>query len=714
IGCKHSHSAALSQIQSVGIGISSSGGCSNCNNPKCTSLDQVNCNAIRCLRTLKTSSGCPITVTGGTETGHASGTHSHWNGYKIDISLNSCIDSYITKQFAYIGKRGDGATQYKASSGNVYAKEGNHWDITFTAQFITIVNSSHFLGGTINWCIENSSTNSTWVAILITQTYSWTYTPGKYDHGEIAAHQVVAGTGGILTCSPSCPTGFGSVSTTPYCTDVSSLNGTAVGQRSDVVVIPEGSDFSVIYASSAWGSLTLGGAGWSISSHIKLNKTTLITTSVSDADGDIVRCRWATSSNGVDECGSVCPPHSLPANTVIYSNCTIEVIGTIAGSRYAIAIMVTEDFINSTSTTPLSSVPVQFLLEVVTPSSCSILPEVSLTGKSCTPIKVNETFTSQLLGINHCGENVTIIDISTLSFSGMIQESLAKLSSLIYYKNITWTPTIYQLGYQVMCAMGLNSQHVQSLQHCFTFYVTENGTDTCPGVIDHSTTTISSISTSTTLMTTTNTSTSTQILTSSCINWLLVASLAALALRTTACNCCLLCHWYKGYKNKRQHKLDKYDSSKTSMSLISISKTSFTVMPIDTVYSISNENMHKSNIDETRLNHTKETTKPNIHIIVHIHGGGWVRGSHTNKWHGSLTIGRTCAREGFVSIIVSYRLAHADPNQIFLSGYSAGAHLISLLVLDKSHLHRHEFPLSIICDVITISGIYSLANSTHD
>ncbi|CAF0727614.1 unnamed protein product [Rotaria sp. Silwood1] len=132
-GCKHTHSAALSEIRSVGIGISSSGGCSNRNNRRCTSLEQVRCNAIRCLKTLKTSSGCGIIVTGGTEIGHAGGTYSHWNGYKIDISLNSCINSYITKQFAYIGKRSDGAAQYKASSGNVYAKEGNHWDITFTA-----------------------------------------------------------------------------------------------------------------------------------------------------------------------------------------------------------------------------------------------------------------------------------------------------------------------------------------------------------------------------------------------------------------------------------------------------------------------------------------------------------------------------------------------------------------------------------------------------
>ncbi len=70
---------------------------------------------------------------GGTETGHASGTYSHWNGYKLDISLNTCINNYITNSFTYIGLRGDGAKQYQASSGNIYALEGNHWDITFYA-----------------------------------------------------------------------------------------------------------------------------------------------------------------------------------------------------------------------------------------------------------------------------------------------------------------------------------------------------------------------------------------------------------------------------------------------------------------------------------------------------------------------------------------------------------------------------------------------------
>ncbi len=65
------------------------------------------------------------------QTGHASGTYSHWNGYKIDTPVTTCTTNYITSHYTYSGVRGDGATLYTAPSGNVYAKEGNHWDITY-------------------------------------------------------------------------------------------------------------------------------------------------------------------------------------------------------------------------------------------------------------------------------------------------------------------------------------------------------------------------------------------------------------------------------------------------------------------------------------------------------------------------------------------------------------------------------------------------------
>jgi hypothetical protein len=127
---KLSQSAAASQLSAAGITHSSSGGCTTRSNSTCTSYDQINQSTVTGVITLKQASGCAINITGGTEVGHASGTYSHYNGYKVDIAHNSCDDGYI-KAFPYDGIRGDGYPQWKAPSGNLYCDEGTHWDITY-------------------------------------------------------------------------------------------------------------------------------------------------------------------------------------------------------------------------------------------------------------------------------------------------------------------------------------------------------------------------------------------------------------------------------------------------------------------------------------------------------------------------------------------------------------------------------------------------------
>ena len=72
--------------------------------------------------TLKRSSDCTINITGGTEVGHAGGTYSHFNGYKLDFSPYSCLGSYIRNYFRYSGNRGDGPI-YTAPSGSLPARE---------------------------------------------------------------------------------------------------------------------------------------------------------------------------------------------------------------------------------------------------------------------------------------------------------------------------------------------------------------------------------------------------------------------------------------------------------------------------------------------------------------------------------------------------------------------------------------------------------------
>ncbi|MEO7261827.1 MAG: hypothetical protein ABI047_11320, partial [Jatrophihabitantaceae bacterium] len=88
---KLTQAQAASQLSSAGVTWSSSGNCTNRYNSTCTSFEQINQSTVSGVITLKNSSGCSINITGGTETGHASGTYSHWNGYKVDITHRTCV-----------------------------------------------------------------------------------------------------------------------------------------------------------------------------------------------------------------------------------------------------------------------------------------------------------------------------------------------------------------------------------------------------------------------------------------------------------------------------------------------------------------------------------------------------------------------------------------------------------------------------------------------
>ncbi|MCP2250193.1 hypothetical protein [Lentzea aerocolonigenes] len=123
---KYTHAQATAQLSAAGISWTSSGGCSDRNRPNCTSFEQINQTTIAGAKTFKRASGCALTITGGTETGHASGTYSHWNGYKVDYRLSSCVTNYITGTFTSIG-----GNKWKSAAGNIYYRESNHWDVTY-------------------------------------------------------------------------------------------------------------------------------------------------------------------------------------------------------------------------------------------------------------------------------------------------------------------------------------------------------------------------------------------------------------------------------------------------------------------------------------------------------------------------------------------------------------------------------------------------------
>ncbi|GIH98123.1 hypothetical protein [Planobispora takensis] len=122
------HDQAVKRLERAGLSWTSSGGCADRRNPRCTSFDALRAVSLRKVIKLKRRSGCPITLTGGTEAGHEHGRYSHYTGYKLDIALSGCVDRYITRRYPFHGLRDDGARLYRAQ-GALYARTPDHWDI---------------------------------------------------------------------------------------------------------------------------------------------------------------------------------------------------------------------------------------------------------------------------------------------------------------------------------------------------------------------------------------------------------------------------------------------------------------------------------------------------------------------------------------------------------------------------------------------------------
>jgi hypothetical protein len=127
---KLTQSAAVSQLAAAGIGYTSSGGCTTRSDVNCTSLDQINATTVNDLIAFHRTSGCAVLITGGTEVGHETSTYSHYNGYKVDLRLNTCINSYIRANYVPIVPPTFGIEQYRDGS-NIYTYEGNHWDVEY-------------------------------------------------------------------------------------------------------------------------------------------------------------------------------------------------------------------------------------------------------------------------------------------------------------------------------------------------------------------------------------------------------------------------------------------------------------------------------------------------------------------------------------------------------------------------------------------------------
>ena len=185
---------------------------------------------------------------------------------------------------------------------------------------------------------------------------------------------------------------------------------------------------------------------------------------VTDPDDDDIRCRWAVGS----ECSGAC--NGIPGAILDSSTCIISYIAN-QGTGYKAVALAIEDFMTPSSSTPLSTVNLQFLVNVFSSSqSCAASPvfiSPTLGQGVCVAIAPGDTFMTRVVA-DTLSPIATITEITTVSPSGTIKGSVTQIgSSNEYYVDITWTPTAAQQGQtHLLCYTAVNSYGLSSEQIC--------------------------------------------------------------------------------------------------------------------------------------------------------------------------------------------------------------------------------------------------------
>ncbi|UJR11942.1 hypothetical protein I4U23_016120 [Adineta vaga] len=372
--------------------------------------------------------------------------------------------------------------------------------------YISIIDSSHFRGGTITSRPFNNTPSGSSVPVIVRERWSWRRSSGfpVCSPATIAAQNPMIG-GGSLTCvSGSCGSYFSSMSVSTYCTDFSAPLDVASGEYYQTFTIPLNIVFSVAFTGGAWFSyLVVGRDGsWSVVGLIstivrpdgylntspiavslpilykEINIQHVHVVQMSDFDGtDILRCRWSKqltpNINSYDECADVC--NGIPGANLIGENCTIVFTLTTAGWYVAAALQI-EDFYNAAALAankPMTSVPLQFLFYgYAAPSGCSTPPEIigNRPNRACIGVLVGDNITEYVTIQVYCpGKSITEY-VSSVPV-GMQKSAIINPRPGIYQIILSWFPVSSQYGPQAVCIGAVDNTNIQTNQWCITFLV---------------------------------------------------------------------------------------------------------------------------------------------------------------------------------------------------------------------------------------------------
>ncbi|CAF4236415.1 unnamed protein product, partial [Rotaria sordida] len=351
---------------------------------------------------------------------------------------------------------------------------------------VSIIHTSHFRGGTITWRPLNNTPSGSTVDIQIRQRYSWRRSSVACTDTTIA-NRVLIGDNTAVNCVTGTCSSWSSMTTNTYCTDYSGGLDVSSGEKYVTKTITLGIPFSIAFVSAAWfANLVIGAnSGWNIVNRINtvirpdgyINASPIATTlpviykainqqhvhivQISDFDGgDILKCRWSTSStsnsNSYNECGGVCS--GVPGAVLYSNNCTLVFTLTQAAVYAAVALQI-EDYYNNASTTPMSSVPLQFLFYgYAVPSGCSTPPSIigNRPNRACIGTPIGSTVSEYVIAQIGCSGK-TIIDFTSSSPVGMTKSTIQNPSTGIYQIVLSWIPTSDQYGPQGFCAGAVDS-----------------------------------------------------------------------------------------------------------------------------------------------------------------------------------------------------------------------------------------------------------------
>lgn len=222
---------------------------------------------------------------------------------------------------------------------------------------------------------------------------------------------------------------------------------------------------------------------------VEIGGTYTIDIPMADIDGDQLRCRWGTNSS---ESGGI----YTPKGQLQSAPCQLTYNATNIG--YEGIALVIEDF--DTNNRVLSSIPLQFLIQIVPVQPVITIPPVTIdvTGTASPPVLpllpcpyvpeyVGDLASGACIGIASnnmteirivtkipCNNSSTSIkDIDTISPTGMIKGPITQdpQNNNTYIMKLQWTPQANQYGIHQLCVTPVDNSTRSGQTACFNILV---------------------------------------------------------------------------------------------------------------------------------------------------------------------------------------------------------------------------------------------------